>query len=105
MSMAVVRYREYRPCPALRDCVRALFSFTSPVPHDVSQAAMTREVLFQAGASFCSPLFADSHASIVFTLPRICHAGGVWRPAAAAPRGAVIGPMTMVGSASLDERP
>jgi AraC-like DNA-binding protein len=105
MSSAVVRYREYPPCAALRDCVRAFFSFALPT-RDVSPfRATVREVLFDAGDSFCSPLFADSHCSIVFSFPRVCHADGVWRTCSAAPRADVIGPMSRVGDASLDERP
>jgi AraC-like DNA-binding protein len=102
--MAVVRYREYRPCAALRDSVRAFFAFMAPEPYDSPAHMPMREVLFDAGDPFCSPLFADRHASIVFSFPRACRADGVWRPCAAAPRGDVIGPMTMVGPASLEER-
>src|SRR5437660_499638 len=102
--MAVVRYREYRPCAALRDSVRAFFAFTAPEPYDSPERVVTREVLFDAGDPFCSPLFADRHASLVFSFPRACRADGVWHPCAGAPRGDVIGPMTMVGSTSLEER-
>jgi AraC-like DNA-binding protein len=105
MPMAVIRYREYRPCAALRDSVRAIFSFAPPNVNDAPGGAPMREVLFEAGDSFCSPLFADGHASIVFSFPRMCRAGGVWYWSARAPRGEVIGPMTMAGSASLEERP
>jgi AraC-like DNA-binding protein len=103
--MAVVRYREYRPCAALRDSVRAFFAFAAPEPDDSPPRVVTREVLFDPGDPFCSPLFADSHPSIVFSFPRACRADGVWRPSAAAPRADVIGPMTSAGHASLEERP
>jgi AraC-like DNA-binding protein len=102
--MAVVRYREYRPCAALRDSVRAFFSFMAPKANDAPASAAMREVLFDAGDSFCSPLFADGHASIVFIFPRACRADGVWHSSAAAPRAEVIGPMTRVGNSSPEER-
>jgi len=105
MSRTVVRYREYPPCPALREWVRAFFSFSSPGKEDWPTRAVTREVVFHAGDSFCSPLFADSHASIVFSFPRVCAADGIWRVCDEAPRADVIGPMTRVGQASLEERP
>jgi AraC-like DNA-binding protein len=103
--MAVVCYREYRPCAPLRDSVRAFFSFVAPDANDAPRGARMREVLFEAGDSFCSPLFADGHASIVFSFPRACRADGVWHASATAPRAHLIGPMTMVGSSSLEERP
>ena len=102
--MAAVRYREYRPCTALRDSVRAVFTFAPTGPNDSPAPGMTRELLFEAGDPFCSPLFAHSHASLVFSFPRICRADGVWRAGAARPHANVIGPMTRVGPASLDER-
>jgi hypothetical protein len=105
MSKAVVCYREYRPCAPLRDSVRAFFSFVAPDANDAPRGARMREVLFEAGDSFCSPLFADGHASIVFSFPRACRADGVWHASATAPRAHLIGPMTMVGSSSLEERP
>src|SRR5215467_8467270 len=105
MSRVVVRYREYRPCAPLRDVVRVFFSFTAPQSGDALLPVSTREVVFQTGDSFCSPLFADSHASIVFSFPRLCRADGIWRVCDEAPRADVIGPMTTVGQASLEERP
>ena len=101
---AVVRYREYAPCEALRPFVRALFSFARPGEREAPEHRVIREVCFRAGDSFCAPLFADGHASIVFSFPRACRAGGVWEPYASDPHGEVIGPMTRVGWASLSER-
>src|SRR5215813_4723925 len=105
MPPAVVRYREFRPCAGLRDFVRALFSFTPAGPGGSPSLSVTREILFQLGDPFCSPLIADGHVSIVFSFPRICRADGVWRPGAGRVRADVIGPMTTVGDATLDERP
>ena len=73
-----MRYREYRPCAASRESVRAFFSFMASEANDSPARAVTREFLLDAGDSFYS-LFADSHASIVFSFPRACRAVGVWR--------------------------
>lgn len=100
----VVRYREYAPCEALSAFVRAFFSFAAPAERKSPEQRVIREVCFRAEESFCSPLFADGHVSIVFGFPRACRAGGVWEPYASDPYGEVIGPMTRVGSASLSER-
>lgn len=67
--------------------------------------SVLREVLFEEGDSFCSPLFADGHASIVFSFSRACRADGIWYASATGPRADVIGPMTVAGSVSLEERP
>ena len=61
-------YREFAPSEALKDHVRAFFSFTPPSDRAAVRRPMTSEVIFRAGHSFCSPMFADGHASIVFDL-------------------------------------
>jgi AraC-like DNA-binding protein len=103
-------YREYLPCAGLRDLVRAYFSFLLVKESGegsglAAPRAVVREDVFGLRDSFCSPLFADSHASIVFSFSQVCRAGGVWQANGAGPRGDVIGPMTTVGSNSPDERP
>jgi len=100
----VARYREYAPCEALRGPVRAFFSFAAPAEGNLALRRIAREVRFGAGDSFCSPLFADGHVSIVFSFPRACRADGLWHLRSVAPRGEVIGPMTRVGPPSLEER-
>jgi AraC-like DNA-binding protein len=104
MRPVVVRYREYAPCAALRDSVRAFFSFAEPVTNDPASRATLCEISFSPGHIFCSPMFADGHASLVFNLPRACRADGVWRACPGVPRGDLIGPSTMVGASSLAER-
>ena len=105
MEHAVTCYREYRPCAALQGLVRAYFTFAPAEERDALGAEPVREVAFGVGESFCSPLFADGHASIVFSFPRVCRVGGVWQAGGVGPRGDVIGPMTTVGSNSLEDRP
>ena len=104
MPPAVVRYREYAPCPALRDSVRAFFSFAEPATEDASSRSILCEVPFRPGDPFCSPMFADGHASLVFSFPRVCRADGVWRSSPVVPRGDLIGPSTGVGPSSLAAR-
>jgi AraC-like DNA-binding protein len=91
----VSRYREFAPSEALKDYVRAFFSFTPPSDCPVVTRRMTSEVIFRPGHSFCSPMFADGHASIVFDLGTACHLDGVWRPDHY--RGRLIGAITCVG--------
>jgi AraC-like DNA-binding protein len=102
---AVVRYREFRPCEALRDCVRGLFSFAPAQPYEPPAASLIREVLFEPGDPFCAPLFADARASIVFRLTRSYRTDGVWHESGDGPRGDLIGPATTAGNTSLEDRP
>ncbi|HLK50098.1 MAG TPA: helix-turn-helix domain-containing protein [Bryobacteraceae bacterium] len=105
MPGAVARYREFAPCASLREHVRAFFSFVDPHHNqDSPSRPVMREVIFQAGDCFCSPLFADGHASLVFSFEKACQLDGRWKRAAAGPSADVIGPMTAVGAASLGER-
>jgi AraC-like DNA-binding protein len=104
MSPLVVRYREYAPCVALRDSVRAFFSFAEPVTDDMASRTILCEIPFSPGDLFCSPTFADGHASLVFSFPRVCRADGVWQSCSIVPCGDLIGPSTMVGSSSLAAR-
>jgi AraC-like DNA-binding protein len=101
----VASYREFAPHRALRDHVRAFFSF---VPGDQPCAAdpsVTRQVLFAEGDSFCSPLLAAGNASLVLDLGATCSASGVWRTTHLGPHGKIIGAMTHVGPSDLTERP
>src|SRR5215467_13336367 len=91
----VSRYREFAPSEALKDHVRAFFSFTPPSDRPVTGRRVTSETIFRPGHSFCSPMFADGHASIVFDLGMACHLDGVWRPDLF--RGRLIGAITCVG--------
>jgi len=104
MAPVVVRYREYAPCAALADSVRAFFSFAEPEAGAGSSRGTVCEVPFRPGDSFCSPMFADGHASLVFSFPRVCRADGVWQSSPGAPRADLIGPSTGVGPSSLAAR-
>lgn len=96
--MPVAHYREFAPCDALREHVRAFFTFTPP---DAVAACRTprREVVFREGDSFSSPLFADGCVSLVFSFEPVC-AGGRWSHGSNGPAGAVIGAMSGVGGPS-----
>lgn len=105
MPAAVARYREFAPCESLQHQIRAFFSFTPGSDTDPPSARrISREVRFQRGDSFCSPLFADGHISLVVSFQRACYPDGSWRPLSTEPRADVIGAMTTVGPASLGER-
>ena len=71
MPLDAARYREFAPCEALRDYVRAFFTFAVPpenAPLDRAMARrLTREVAFCAGQPFWSRLFADGRVSMVFS--------------------------------------
>ena len=105
MRPAIVCYREYAPCAALRHAVTAFFTFVPAQTRPAAGRLMAREVAFRAGESFCSPLFASGHASIAFHFGRWCRADGVWISRPGTPGGEVIGAMSAAGAASLDERP
>src|SRR5215471_18686719 len=96
-------YREFAPSEALKGQVRAFFSFMPPSDRPVLTRRMTSEVIFRAGHSFCSPMFADGHASIVFDLGMACHLDGLWRPDLF--RGRLIGAITCVAPVVEATRP
>jgi AraC-like DNA-binding protein len=104
MPPAVVRYREYAPCAALRDSVRAFFSFAEPATDDVPSRGILCKIPFRRGDLFCSPMFADGHASLVFNFARVCRADGVWQSSPVVPHADLIGPSTAVGPSSLAAR-
>src|SRR6266851_2775512 len=97
MARVVARYREFAPCRALQEHVRAFFSFAAPLQSDRTHRPVTLEVRFGSRDSFRSPMFADGHISMVFSFERVCHAGGCWYPSPVEPDGKVIGPMSRVG--------
>src|SRR5215813_11785354 len=96
-------YREFAPSKALKDHVRAFFSFTPPSDRPAVTRRMTSEVSFRAGHSFCSPMFADGHSSMVFDLGMAGHLDGVWRPDLF--RGRLIGAITCVAPVIEATRP
>ncbi|HXP88355.1 MAG TPA: helix-turn-helix domain-containing protein [Bryobacteraceae bacterium] len=104
MPRIAARYREYAPCEALRGAVRAFFSFSPADANAAPGRRITREILFGEGDSFCSPMFADGHVSIVFSFPRICRTGGLWHPSPAGSHADVLGAMTVAGPTSSDGR-
>ncbi|HJT88375.1 MAG TPA: AraC family transcriptional regulator [Bryobacteraceae bacterium] len=103
MRSGAVRYREYAPCGALRDSVRAVFSFS-----ESSEEPSSRPVLWEAqfghGERVCAPSFADAHPCIVFSFERYYGAEGVWRSRSEPSRGEVIGPMLAPGPPSVPVR-
>jgi AraC-like DNA-binding protein len=100
----VACYRELAPSAVLRGRVRAFFSFV-PAEAPVSPGRrITRQVLFEEGDSFCSPVLADGTASVVFDIGMRGGADGRWRDSASAPRGDIIGAMNRVGATDVAER-
>src|SRR5258707_417499 len=94
MFRAVARYREFAPCEALREQVRAFFSFQAPAQQDSARRRITRELLIPAGDPFWSGLFADGQVSMVFSFASGYCVDGLWDPSPAGPRGHVIGDMS-----------
>ncbi len=88
----------------MRGLVSAYFSFGPPLDEEPERWPVTRDVLFGEDDSFCSPLFADGHISIVLSFEQACARGGRWRTASSRPCGDVIGAMSSVGDTSLGER-
>ena len=101
MSQPAARYREFAPCEALREHVRAFFSCTSPTESNPPDRPITREVLVR---EFCPAVFADGHVSIVVGFGREYREDGLWHQGSAQPRGEAIGAMTAVRPASAGPR-
>jgi AraC-like DNA-binding protein len=95
---ALVTYRELAPGAALRQLVRAYFTFSPGSAPWRGCRAVLREVSFTRGQSFCSPVFADGHASLVVELGATCDLTTGWA-AGAPPSTHVMGPLRTVGDA------
>lgn len=74
----LVTYREFAPSPELRGHVRAYFSFTPGAATWRGCRAIAREVRFERGESFCSPMFADGQTSLVVDLGAACDFVAGW---------------------------
>jgi AraC-like DNA-binding protein len=101
----VAVYRELAPCAALQRHVYAFFSFAPASACAPTNRAVLREAVFRAGDSFCSPLFADGHVSIVLGFGKACDVHGRWHVDPLGPSSEVIGPMTVVGPRVAQGRP
>lgn len=97
-------YRELAPSPPLRDYVRSYYLFTPAAAPWRSLRTLLREVHFAAGDSFCSPRFADGHASVVVELGATCNLQGGWSYGAPV-RAHVIGALRSVGAPAGTDRP
>ena len=105
MFPAAVHYREFAPCEALREHVRAFFSFAPPLERPPGGRPLLREVRLREGDPLCPRSVADGHVSLVFSFERAFACGGHWRRSLSAPRGDVIGPLSAAGAASLEQQP
>lgn len=104
MTKCIARYREFDPCPPLRDYVRCFFTFAVPAAIDEPRRAVRRERLFNAPGSYTTPLFADSHVSISFSFGFGYRVEGLWIQAEERSCAHVIGPMSTAHPAAHGER-
>lgn len=72
------RYREFDPCPALRDHVRCFFTFVVPAERDLVRRPVRRELSYGGPGSYTTPLFADSQVSISFSFGSGYRVEGLW---------------------------
>jgi AraC-like DNA-binding protein len=100
----IARYREFDPCPPLRDYVRCFFTFSAPSAADEPRRAIRRERLFNVPEEYVTPLFADSGVSMSFSFGRDYSVKGLWNQAEETNCGHVIGPMSAAHPASHGER-
>lgn len=105
MFPAGVHYREFAPCKALREHVRAFFSFAPPMELLPGGRLLLREVRLGGNDQFYAPALADGHVSLAFSFEHGWACSGCWRRALSAPRGDVIGPMSAAGANLLDPIP
>lgn len=77
-SAVNVTYREFAPTPELQGHVRAFFSFVPGSARSRGHRTVVREVPIMREDSFCSPLFADGHTSLVMDLGATCRLGQGW---------------------------
>lgn len=104
MVQPVARYREFDPCPLLRDYVRCFFTFTTPAVIEAPRRAVMRERVFGDGEAYSTPLFADSQVSLSFSFGSGYRVEGLWSQAEATHCGHVIGPMRAAHPAAHGER-
>jgi AraC-like DNA-binding protein len=100
----VARYREFDPCPPLRDSVRCFFTFTAPAEADEPRRPVRREFLFHGVGSYTTPLFADSQVSLSFSFGADYRVDGLWNQAETKRCGHVIGAMSTAHPAAHGER-
>jgi len=100
----VARYREFEPCPRLRESVRCFFTFAVPAEPDQPRRPVRRELLFNAPGSYTTPLFADSQVSISFSFGAGYRVDGLWGSAESKHCGHVIGAMSSAHPAAHGER-
>jgi AraC-like DNA-binding protein len=92
MREPVTCYREFEPCEALKEFVRAFFSFVPGRGEDMKERRTILKTLFTDGDPFAAPMFADGRASLVFALGMVCQENRVWREDPGELRGTVVGP-------------
>jgi AraC-like DNA-binding protein len=102
MPPALAHYREFAPCEALRDCVRAFFSFAHHV-HEPAPRPFLYEVTFDEDTTPFAPFLADGHVSLAFTFEGMYTSGRGWDRALSSPGADAIGPMTAVCGFSLGQ--
>jgi len=100
----VARYREFDPCPPLREYIRCFFTFAVPAEPDEPRRRVRREILYDAPGSYTTPLFADSQVSISFSFGSGYRVDGLWGSSDSSHCGHVIGPMSSAHPAAHGER-
>jgi AraC-like DNA-binding protein len=100
----VARYREFDPCPPLRDSVRCFFTFSVPAVADNPRRPIRRELSYGAPGSYTTPLFADSQVSLSFSFGADYRIEGLWSQADTKHCGHVIGAMSTSRPAAHGER-
>lgn len=104
VTRPIAQYREFDPCPALRNYVRRFFTFTVPPGNDEPRRAVRCERLFDTPGAYTTPLFADSHLSLSFSFGSGYRVDGLWRQSEEKHCGHVIGPMSGAHQAAHGER-
>ena len=100
-SPLAARYREFAPCEALREYVRAFFVCTAPEERGLADRPMMRDAQVR---SFCPAAFADGHISIVVACGREYREDGLWHRGSGLAKAEVIGAMTGALAASRGPR-
>ena len=100
----VGRYREFEPCPELRDFVRRFFTFAAPAVPDRPRRAVRLERVFASWEVYTTPLFADSHVSMSFSFGSGYRVDGLWNQSEERNCGHVIGAMSAAHPAVHGER-